>query len=164
MQRRPLARQIAWKHRTHVAENYTEELTAAIAERFDGFDDVVPIDDDWDMAVDTNERQQVDEVHTETTVEDGDLSTEPGHLERMAQLRRPCSSVCGKCTTAWAIRVQLSSPVHFAMRQREEVVKCAERNECTRDHTACETLQRPTADGPVLRVVDDKNIRGASYG
>ena len=40
--------------------------------------------DDWVMAVDTNEPQQVDEVPVEPSVEGGDETTESGHLERMA--------------------------------------------------------------------------------
>ena len=57
-------------------------------ETLDEFDDVFPISDDWNMNVGTNEPQQVDEVFAEPTVEDSNVTTEPGHLERMAQLRR----------------------------------------------------------------------------
>ena len=50
----------------------------AAPETFDGFDDVFTIDDDWDMALDTNEPLQMDGVPAEPTVEDGDLATEQG--------------------------------------------------------------------------------------
>ena len=66
------------RNRGHVAENYPEESVALIMaapETFDGFDDVFPIDHDWDMTVDTNEPRQVGEP-AEPTVEDGRVTTE----------------------------------------------------------------------------------------
>ena len=68
------ARLLGGNH-TPVAENYPAEL----AETFDGSDDVCPIDDDWDMAVNTNEPQQVDEPAAEDI--QARLSS-PAHFER----------------------------------------------------------------------------------
>ena len=48
------------------------------------------------MSVDTNEPQQVVEASAEPTVEDGDVTTGLGHLERMAQLRREATEPVSK--------------------------------------------------------------------
>ena len=148
------------EHRTHVAENYPEELAKAVAlimaapERFHGFDDVFLIGDDWDLAVATTSLSKA------------------AHLERMAQLRPEITE-----TVIKYVRMLHNGMVHpsaavlartlRSAEAREEAVKCAERLD---DPQAARTrppsakqLQRPTTNGRVLRAVDDRTSRGESH-